>query len=458
MGSSNNPGTGTYRLRLTNVPAPHRFPVTLPARIEAGVPGEGAGLIEAPGAEDVYSFDLPAEGLLSLKVASYDAGITYLSMRLLNAKDEEIAERVSRLRTAETAERICLRDHIASSLATRKTRARASMCSRSRRANDAASTAPDRPSSRTRPSSAPSRRQADRRDGDEVGALAGLDRADLACQAEQVGGVHGRGLDRLGGVMPCFTISSNSSALRPCIDTPASVPNAIFTPRGYASCSALPVIPMRHSIFARTSRRIGVRDRARGARGSRSRSTASARSTRRSCRNSLMLSSSSSVPCSIESAPAAQRERDAVGAVRVHGDLLAVEVRGLDDGARLVLEHLRAEPGADAAVHAAGRHDLDDVDAARDLQAHGAPADSTPSQRLSLVAARSASPRDSRASRPCGRRSRRSTLPASRMRGPGILPAATASRRASVTPSPSPRLRTVVNPAVRVLRAFTAAS
>ena len=91
VGSSDTSGTGTYRLRLTNVPAPHRFPVTLPARIEAGVPGEGAGLIETPGAEDVYSFDLPAEGSLSLKMASYDAGITYLSMRLLNAKDEEIA-------------------------------------------------------------------------------------------------------------------------------------------------------------------------------------------------------------------------------------------------------------------------------------------------------------------------------------------------------------------------------
>ncbi len=36
----------------------------------------------------------------------------------------------------------------------------------------------------------------------------------------------------------------------------------------------------------------------------------------------------------------AQRQRDAVVAVRVHGDLLAVQVRGLDEGAGLVLEHL----------------------------------------------------------------------------------------------------------------------
>ena len=47
-------------------------------------------------------------------------------------------------------------------------------------------------------------------------------------------------------------------------------------------------------------------------------------------------------------------------------------------------------------------------------------------------------------------------VPASRMRGPGTLPAAMASRSASVTPSLSPRLRTVVKPASSVLRALTA--
>ena len=49
-------------------------------------------------------------------------------------------------------------------------------------------------------------------------------------------------------------------------------------------------------------------------------------------------------------------------------------------------------------------------------------------------------------------------LPASRMRGPTILPAAIASRSARVTPWVSPRLRTVVKPAASVLRALTAAS
>ena len=87
-----------------------------------------------------------------------------------------------------------------------------------------------------------------------------------------------------------------------------------------------------------------------------------------------MLSSSIKVPCSIESAPSAQRQVDAVGAMGVDRDPLAVEMRGLDHRPRLVLEHLRAEAEADAAVDAAGGGDLDDVDAARDLAPHRAAA------------------------------------------------------------------------------------
>jgi hypothetical protein len=55
------------------------------------------------------------------------------------------------------------------------------------------------------------------------------------------------------GVIPCLTISSNSSALRPCLETPASVPKAILTPAGTAFLSASPVIEIRQSILARTS-------------------------------------------------------------------------------------------------------------------------------------------------------------------------------------------------------------
>jgi hypothetical protein len=69
-----------------------------------------------------------------------------------------------------------------------------------------------------------------------------------------------------------------------------------------------------------------------------------------------------------------QREVDAVRAMRVHGDFLSVQVRGLDQRLGFVVQHLPAQACADAAVHAARRHDLDVVDAAADLQAHRATA------------------------------------------------------------------------------------
>ena len=78
------------------------------------------------------------------------------------------------------------------------------------------------------------------------------------------------------------------------------------------------------------------------------------------------------MPCSIESAPGAKRELDAVGAVGVDRDLPAIGMRGLDQRLRLVLEHPRREAGA--AVDAAGRRELDDVGAAVDLPAHDAAA------------------------------------------------------------------------------------
>ena len=53
------------------------------------------------------------------------------------------------------------------------------------------------------------------------------------------------------------------------------------------------------------------------------------------------------------------------------GDLLAIEVRCLDQGLGLVIEHLAADPGADDAVDPARCGDLDDVDATADLQSHG---------------------------------------------------------------------------------------
>jgi len=56
VGSKANPATGTYAIRLFDVPPAEQFSIKIGDRIRAGVPGAGAGIIETPGAEDIYSF------------------------------------------------------------------------------------------------------------------------------------------------------------------------------------------------------------------------------------------------------------------------------------------------------------------------------------------------------------------------------------------------------------------
>ena len=150
-----------------------------------------------------------------------------------------------------------------------------------------------------------------------------------------------------------------------------------------------------------------------------------------------------------------ERGVDAVGAVGVDRDLLAVEMGGVDQRLDLVVENLAAEAGADAAVDAAGGGDLDDVDAAADLQR--APRGGSSRRRRTdspggmagvevLGEAEGRVHMAARWSRSSGRRRR--------CAAPTTSPRAAASRMARVAPLPSPRLRTVVKPASSVLRAL----
>jgi len=56
VGNKGNPATGTYAIRLFDVPPAEQFSIKIGDRIRAGVPRAGAGIIETPGAEDIYSF------------------------------------------------------------------------------------------------------------------------------------------------------------------------------------------------------------------------------------------------------------------------------------------------------------------------------------------------------------------------------------------------------------------
>jgi len=65
-----------------------------------------------------------------------------------------------------------------------------------------------------------------------------------------------------------------------------------------------------------------------------------------------------------------QRHVNAIDSVRMDCHFLPVQMRGIDERFDLVIEQLSAEPCANAAVDTARGGDLDDVNAAPDLQAH----------------------------------------------------------------------------------------
>jgi hypothetical protein len=52
----NGAGYGTYRIRLWEVPEPNAFEIDLDQQISKDDPGTGAGVIESPGATDIYTF------------------------------------------------------------------------------------------------------------------------------------------------------------------------------------------------------------------------------------------------------------------------------------------------------------------------------------------------------------------------------------------------------------------
>jgi hypothetical protein len=93
VGIRNDPGTGTYRLQLFDVPKPDEFALNIPTKIANGIPGRGAGLIESPGAEDRYTLHVDANQKLEFKVSEYDKTLTFNLWRLIAADGTELFNR-----------------------------------------------------------------------------------------------------------------------------------------------------------------------------------------------------------------------------------------------------------------------------------------------------------------------------------------------------------------------------
>ena len=82
------------------------------------------------------------------------------------------------------------------------------------------------------------------------------------------------------------------------------------------------------------------------------------------------LASSMNVPCSIESTPARTAASNPAGAMGMGRDLQAHEVGHVDDGLHLLVGEMLLEAARAGIEHAAGGHDLDDVDAGGGELAH----------------------------------------------------------------------------------------
>jgi hypothetical protein len=90
VGNKTDPSTGLYRLQLFNVPAPDQFTIRLGDRISPGKPGPRAGVIETPGAEDVYVFTASPGQKVSLHMLERARGTDYLKWRLVDDNGMEV--------------------------------------------------------------------------------------------------------------------------------------------------------------------------------------------------------------------------------------------------------------------------------------------------------------------------------------------------------------------------------
>ena len=90
VGNEKEPATGSYKVRLTNVPADGKFSIGLPATIRDGVPGAGAGVIEASGASDVYSFTAAVKQRVFFRVMEYGKDMDQINWWLTDETGQEV--------------------------------------------------------------------------------------------------------------------------------------------------------------------------------------------------------------------------------------------------------------------------------------------------------------------------------------------------------------------------------
>ena len=90
VGNLKDPATGSYKLRLTNVPAADRFNIRPNSRISDGMPGPGAGRIETPGASDEYVVNAVAGQHVYFHMREHGPNMNSINWRLTDQDEQEI--------------------------------------------------------------------------------------------------------------------------------------------------------------------------------------------------------------------------------------------------------------------------------------------------------------------------------------------------------------------------------
>jgi len=90
VGTDKDPAIGTYQLQLINVPGPTQFPIKIGDTIKEGQPGAGAGVVESPGAEAVYTFTATPRQRVYFRIWEQSTGMSYINWKLLDGNGMEV--------------------------------------------------------------------------------------------------------------------------------------------------------------------------------------------------------------------------------------------------------------------------------------------------------------------------------------------------------------------------------
>ena len=90
LGNDKQPATGTYQLQLFDVPPPNQFSIKIGDQIKDDMPGAGAGSIESPGAEDIYTFTAAPRQKVYFRTWEHSTGMSYIKWRLTDDDGMEV--------------------------------------------------------------------------------------------------------------------------------------------------------------------------------------------------------------------------------------------------------------------------------------------------------------------------------------------------------------------------------